>query len=74
MTYEFRCDNCQHNFSLQREMGKTGPAICPLCGKAAAKLFTSPAIVINWFDSDSYHESKRFRPSVSHRSQRSLQL
>jgi len=71
MTYDFKCTRCSSVFELRRKMGDSSPATCPVCGGDAERIFSTPAIVMHWYDSDSVHESKRFRGAVQGKALRS---
>jgi len=63
--YQYQCEDCTAIFEQRHPMGSTEPVTCAICGEPARKIISSPAIVMNWRDSDSVHESKRFRTAVS---------
>lgn len=67
--YEYRCKVCGHVFEQRHPMSFTGVVTC-LCGEPARKIISSPAIVMDWRDSDSVHASKRFRTAVRNRAAR----
>ena len=62
---EYKCTACNAEFEQRHAMKFTGTVSCPKCSEPARKVISSPAIVMNWRDSDSVHESKRFRPAAS---------
>lgn len=62
--YDFKCSFCEYTFEQRREMGDNSPATCPKCGGDARKIISAPSIVMNWHNSDSVHESKRYRGRV----------
>ena len=63
--YQYKCQSCESVFDQRHAMVYTGTVTCPYCGEPARKIISSPAIVMNWRDSDSVHNSKRFRSAVS---------
>ncbi|MDH4062940.1 MAG: zinc ribbon domain-containing protein [Acidobacteriota bacterium] len=53
--YEYQCDACAHRFELIQKFSDPPPAVCPKCGGAVKKLFSSPAIQFKgtgWYITD----------------------
>lgn len=44
-TYDYRCDHCGHEFSIQQRYDEKAVTVCPNCGKAPRRLVSRPAIV-----------------------------
>ena len=42
--YEYECDACGHRFEVIQKYADAPIAVCPVCGGAVTKLFSSPAI------------------------------
>lgn len=42
--YEYQCDACAHRFEVIQKYSDAPIAVCPKCGGAVKKLFSSPAI------------------------------
>jgi putative FmdB family regulatory protein len=64
--YDFQCGVCQQYFEARRAMDSSTAPTCTHCGsKDTTKVILgAPASVLNWRDSDSVHQSKRFRSRV----------
>jgi putative FmdB family regulatory protein len=63
--YDYRCGKCGVVFEQRHSMFYQGPVTCQECGSDDTdKIMSSPASVLDWRDSDSVHESTRFRPRV----------
>jgi len=72
-TYLFKCDECENRFESIRPMAERDrPAECPECGsRNTHRRIAMPAAVIDWRDSDSLANVKRFRePATSGLQQR----
>ena len=42
--YEYQCEACEHRFEVIQKFSDAPIAVCPKCGGAVRKLFSSPAI------------------------------
>jgi putative FmdB family regulatory protein len=42
--YEYQCDECAHRFEVIQQYKDAPIDVCPKCGGAVKKLFSSPAI------------------------------
>jgi len=42
--YEYQCDACAHRFEVIQKYSDPPIEVCPKCGSAVNKLFSSPAI------------------------------
>jgi len=66
--YDYKCQDCDLFFEARHRMDHSGPVPCPRCsGDHTSKVYSSPALVMNWFMSEAIHNSKRFRPAVVNR-------
>ena len=68
--YDYICDKCNSSFEQRHKMSFTGQVTCNGCGEPVRKIISAPAVVMDWRDSDSVHESKRFRSAVQNRTAR----
>lgn len=53
--YEYQCDACAHRFEVIQKYSDAPIKICPVCGGAVTKLFSSPAIQFKgsgWYIND----------------------
>jgi putative FmdB family regulatory protein len=53
--YEYQCDACEHRFEVIQKYSDAPITICPVCGGAVTKLFSSPAIQFKgsgWYITD----------------------
>ena len=65
--YDYHCLDCDSIFERQHSMDEQGSICCDECGsKNTLKLISVPTTVLDWKDSDSVHQSIRFRPKVLH--------
>ena len=65
--YDYHCLDCDSIFEKRHSMFAEGPIRCEECGgENTQKLISAPTSVLDWKDSDSVHQSKRFRPRVLH--------
>jgi putative FmdB family regulatory protein len=65
--YDYICQKCRHVFEVRHRMTFDGEVLCPACtGNETTKLISAPASVLDWRQSESVHNSTRFRPSVHH--------
>jgi putative FmdB family regulatory protein len=66
--YDYTCKTCQSLFETRHPMSFPGPVSCPFCGSHdTQKVISVPASVLDWRDSDSVHESTRFRGAVQNK-------
>lgn len=69
--YDYHCLDCDSTFEERRSMFEEGQIRCPECNSEnTLKLISAPTSVLDWKDSDSVHQSIRFRPKVLHPSLR----
>lgn len=53
--YEYQCDSCEHRFEVIQKFSDARIEVCPKCGSAVRKLFSSPAIQFKgsgWYITD----------------------
>lgn len=53
--YEYQCDACGHRFEVIQKFSDAPIGVCPKCGSAVHKLFSSPAIQFKgsgWYITD----------------------
>lgn len=53
--YEYQCDSCEHRFEVIQKFSDAKIEVCPKCGAAVRKLFSSPAIQFKgsgWYITD----------------------
>jgi putative FmdB family regulatory protein len=53
--YEYQCDACAHRFEVIQKFSDPLVEVCPKCGGAVTKLFSSPAIQFKgsgWYITD----------------------
>ncbi len=53
--YEYQCDSCEHRFEVIQKFSDAKIEVCPKCGSAVRKLFSSPAIQFKgsgWYITD----------------------
>lgn len=66
--YDYKCQDCGLFFEARHRMDHAGPVACPSCSSDhTSKIFSSPAIVMNWFMTEAIHNSVRFRPAAENR-------
>lgn len=65
--YGFKCQACDRSFEARRAMDDGRMPPCPVCGTnehVIKPIASTPAIVMNWYRSESVHDSVRFRPAL----------
>jgi putative FmdB family regulatory protein len=66
MTYQYECQGCGRQFEAKLPMTESDrPVPCPTCGSDTRKLISAPAVVLDWYKSESVHDSVRFRPAAT---------
>lgn len=53
--YEYQCESCEHRFEVIQKFSDAPIDVCPKCGSAVRKLFSSPAIQFKgsgWYITD----------------------
>lgn len=66
--YTFKCQDCDQSFEARRAMSDDRMPPCPRCETnqhVIKPIVSTPAIVMNWYRSESVHESVRYRSPVS---------
>lgn len=68
-SYDFNCHSCETTFEVSRPMSQAAdPAICPDCGKQAARVFTVPGMV---FQGDGWaSKNERIRGQMARKTAR----
>lgn len=59
--YEYQCDACSHRFEVIQKFSDAPVTVCPKCGGAVQKLFSSPAFQFKgsgWYITDYARKSE----------------
>lgn len=66
--YDYKCSQCRIVFEVKHPMTFSDAITCPECAsEETQKLISVPASVLDWQQSDSVHNSTRYRPPVVNR-------
>ena len=69
--YEYQCEKCAHRFEVIQKFSDAPIEVCPKCGGAVKKLFSSPAIQFKgtgWYITDYAQKGKSGGESSSGKS------